>query len=216
MRSARSAPEQLHHLDHARHAVLGERARHDRLLRVGQGHVEAPRVGHLGLDVVVGREGRGEVRRCCSRPSREADVLDEVGRVREARLAGPVVEDLEAGRARARSGRGRRRGRRAARRRGRRARTTTGRRRSRASTTSRGKRTRSPVAFERQAVLEQAPAHLRAADLHPDLGQDALRLVDDPAGQLVAQDVQGRPHQGSHRLGQDGRCRQRTLRRTGR
>ena len=30
----------------------------------------------------------------------DADVLDEVGRVREADLAGPVVEDLEAGRAR--------------------------------------------------------------------------------------------------------------------
>ena len=48
---------------------------------------------------------------------------------------------------------------------------------------------------ERQAVLEEAPAHLRAADLHPDLGQDPLRLVDDPADQLVAQDVQARPHQ---------------------
>ena len=34
------------------------------------------------------------------RPSAEPDVLDEVGRVREARLAGPVVEDLEPGRAR--------------------------------------------------------------------------------------------------------------------
>ena len=35
-----------------------------------------------------------------ARPSAEPDVLDEVGRVREARLAGPVVEDLEPGRTR--------------------------------------------------------------------------------------------------------------------
>ena len=56
------APEQLHHLDHPRDAVLGEGAGHDRLVRVGQGHVEPPGVGDLGLDVVVGREGRGQVR----------------------------------------------------------------------------------------------------------------------------------------------------------
>ena len=92
------APEELHHLDHARDAVLGEGARHDRLLRVGQGQVEAPRVGHPGLDVVVGRERRrqvGDVREAVGEP----DVLDEVGRVRQAGLAGPVVEDLQAGRA---------------------------------------------------------------------------------------------------------------------
>ena len=66
------------------------------------------------------------------RPSREPDVLDEVGRVREAYLAGPMVEDLRPRRARARSGRGRRRGRRAGCRRGRTARRPSGRWRWRA------------------------------------------------------------------------------------
>ena len=92
------APEELHHLDHPRHAVLGERARHDRLVRVGQGHVQPPRVRDLRLDVVVGRERRGEVRDV-GEPVGQPDVLDEVRRVRQARLAGPMVEDLEPGRA---------------------------------------------------------------------------------------------------------------------
>ena len=48
-----------------------------------------------------------------------------------------------------------------------------------ASTTSRGKWTRPPD-VERQPVIDQPPAHLRTADLHADLGQDAHRLVDDP------------------------------------
>ena len=114
MRSARSRPEQLHHLDHPRHAVLGEGARHDRLLRVGQGHVQAPRVGDLGLDVVVGREGRGEVRRCAARPSPSRTYSTKS--VEFARRVSPVrwSSTLQARRARARSGRGRRRGRRAA------------------------------------------------------------------------------------------------------
>ena len=47
---------------------------------------------------------------------------------------------------------------------------------------------------ERQAVLEEAPAHLRPADLHADLGQDALGLVDDPGGELLAQDLQAGTH----------------------
>ena len=68
------------------------------LLRVGQAHVEPPRVRHLGLDVVVRRERRGQVRDVRQAVG-EADVLDEVGRVGEARLAGPMVEDLEAARA---------------------------------------------------------------------------------------------------------------------
>ena len=50
-----------------------------------------------------------------------------------------------------------------------------------------------PVAgrVERQPVLEQPPAHLRAADLHPDLGQDAHRLVDDPRDELGARGCSG-------------------------
>ena len=55
---------------------------------------------------------------------------------------------------------------------------------------------------ERQPVVEQAAAHLRPADLHPDLGQDAHRLVDDPADELGVEDVEGRPHASS-----SGRCR---------
>ena len=43
-----------HHLGHAGDAMLGERARDDRTLRVGQAHVQAPGVRHLGLDVEVG------------------------------------------------------------------------------------------------------------------------------------------------------------------
>ena len=132
-----------------------------------------------GLDVVVGRERRGEVRDV-GEPVGEPDVLDEVGRVRQARLAGPVVEDLEPATSRARNGPGRRRGRRAARRRGRTGRTSPARtrsppRRRRAGTGPARRR------VERQAVLEQPPAHLGPADLHADLGQHAHRLVDDPA-----------------------------------
>jgi hypothetical protein len=65
--------------------------------------------------------------------------------------------------------------------------------------------------IERETVVEEPPAHLRASDLHADLGQDTLRLVDDPGGELLVEDVQGRPHERS-----SGPCRaagrQRTLR----
>ena len=187
------APEELHHLDHARDAVLGERARDDRLVRVGQGHVEAPRVRDAGLDVVVGREGRGEVRDV-GQAVAEPDVLDEVGRVREARLAGPVVEHLEPRRARARSGRGRHRCRRAARRRGRTARTTTARTRwpPRRRRAGRGPARRSG----------RAAARARAAGgASPDPGSPS-RPRPGPAWprrrsgrELRLEDVEGRPHQ---------------------
>ena len=49
-------------------------------------------------------------------------------------------------------------------------------------------------AIERQAVVEEPPAHLRTADLHADLGQHALGLVDDRGDELVAQDVQAGTH----------------------
>ena len=62
------------------------------------------------------------------------------------------------------------------------------------STTARGNRTRSPVGVQRQAVLEQAAAHLGAADLHPDLGQDPHRLVEDPLDQGRVHDGQLRSH----------------------
>ena len=99
MRSARSARKSCIISTMRGDAVLGEGARHDRLLRVRQRHVQAPGVGHLRLDVVVGRERRREVGDVLEAVG-EADVLDEVGRVRQADLAGPVVEPLEPGRAR--------------------------------------------------------------------------------------------------------------------
>jgi hypothetical protein len=86
-RGRRGRAEQRHHLDHPLDAVLGERARHDRPLRVRQDEVEAPRVGDLRLDVVVRRERRREVRDVLEAVA-EPDVLDEVRRVREA--ASPV------------------------------------------------------------------------------------------------------------------------------
>src|SRR4029079_1390476 len=53
---------------------------------------------------------------------------------------------------------------------------------------------------EGQAVLEEAALHLRAADLHPDLGEDALRLIDDADDQLIVEDPQARPHPPSTRV----------------
>ena len=66
------------------------------------------------------------------------------------------------------------------------------------STTSRGKRTRSPGRVDRQAGLEEAAAHLRAADLHAGRRQHAQRLVDDPLDELVRQDVQAGAHQAAN------------------
>src|SRR3546814_19160929 len=45
-----------------------------------------------------------------------------------------------------------------------------------------------------QAGLDQATAKLRAADLHADLGQHSLGLVDDPADELRGQDLESRAH----------------------
>ena len=70
-----------------------------------------------------------------------------------------------------------------------------------------------PGMIERQPVLEQAAAHLRAADLHPDLGEDPLGLVDDPGRQLRLEDVEGRPHQGTSVLASRRQSLQRTRRR---
>ena len=61
----------------------------------------------LRLDVLVGRERGREAEAMFRSPIGEADVLDEVGRVREAALAGPVVQHPEPRRRRARSGRDR-------------------------------------------------------------------------------------------------------------
>jgi hypothetical protein len=87
MSSARSRRKSCIIFRHARHAVLAEGAGDHRLLRGRQHHVEAPGVGHLRLDVLVGREGRrevGDVRQAVA----EARVLDEVLRI--ARRVSPV------------------------------------------------------------------------------------------------------------------------------
>ena len=65
------------------------------------------------------------------------------------------------------------------------------------STTSRGNRTR-PSARGRQAGLDESPAHLGSADLHADLGQHALRLVDDAVDELGREEVEaGATHRES-------------------
>ena len=154
--------------------------------------VQAPRVGHLGLDVVVRRERRREVGDVLQAVG-EADVLDEVGRVGEADLAGPVVEDLQPGRAghevdavapevgvrvavavveRERPGGA--------------ARSPAPRR---PAGTACGRRRRPSAGRARSAGGAS-----RAADLHPDLGEDALRLVEDPADEVVRQDGQAGAH----------------------
>ena len=62
---------------------------------------------------------------------------------------------------------------------------------------------RAPPSHPWQPVIEQAAAHLLAADLHPDLGQDAHRLVHDPPDELVVEDVERWPHAGSSGQGRD-------------
>ena len=128
-------------------------------------------------------------------PVADPHVLDEVGRVRQARLAGPVVEDLQAGRARhevdavaaevgvrvavAVEERERLRG--------------------------VGDRPFDDVAREEdppvgglgQAVVEQPLAHAVTADLHAGLGEDPLRLVEDPGDEVVVEDLERRSHRTS-------------------
>ena len=62
------------------------------LLRVGQDQEEAPRVRDLCLDVLVGREGRRQVRRCAARPSPRRTYSTKSVVFGEAGLAGAVVE----------------------------------------------------------------------------------------------------------------------------
>jgi hypothetical protein len=59
-----------------------------------------------------------------------------------------------------------------------------------------GPREQDPVAggVRREAGLEQTAAHLLATDLHPDVGQDALRFVDDAIDEFGCEDVQARAH----------------------
>ena len=187
-------PEQLHHLDHPDDAVLGEGPRHDRLLRVRQDHVQAPGIGHLGLDVVVGREGRREIRDVVE-PVADPDVLDEVGRVGEACLAGPVVEHLQPGRARHEVD------------------PVAAQVRVRvAVAVVQGERLRGigdrpfddlareqdpAIRRGREAGVDQPLAHRRTADLHADLGEDPLRLVEDPGDEVVVEDLERRSHRAS-------------------
>ena len=46
----------------------------------------------------------------------------------------------------------------------------------------------------RQAGLDQPAAHLRPADLHADLGQHALRLVDDPVDEIGGEHLESWAH----------------------
>ena len=195
MRSARSDAEELHHLDHPRHAVLRERPRYDRLLRVGQRHVQAPRVGDLGLDVGVRREGGGQIGDVLE-PIGETDVLDEVRRVGQADLARPVIEPLESRRSRhevdavaAEVGmrvavpieeceRLRRGG-------------------DRALDDVAREEDALALMVEREPVIDQALPHLGAADLHPDLGQDSHRFVEDAPDQVIVEHRELGPHRSS-------------------
>ena len=124
---------------------------------------------------------------------RQSDVLDEVGRVREADLVGAMVQPLEAGRPRdevdavaaevgvrvpvavvqpERTGGGR-----------------DGRLDDRP-------REEHPVAGRvgREPGLDEPPLHLRAAHLHAGRGQHAEGLVEDPVDELGRQDGQAWSH----------------------
>ena len=200
------APEELHHLDHPRDAVLGERARHDRLASSWSGSctgARRPRPGPRcrrssrtpwrGTGCGRGRRRGGRTRRSRSssarrvspvrwsrtlRPRRAGHEVDPVAAEVGVRFAVAVVEHER-----------RRR-----------------RRRSRASTTSRGNRTRSPVAFVRQPVLEQAPPHLRPRISMPTSARTRFASSTIRRDELVVQDVQGRPHRALLGSGRDGRC----------
>jgi hypothetical protein len=87
--------EQLHH---AGHAVLTERSRDDRLLRVRQAQIEAPGVGDEGLDIVGRKSGREVVD--VLQAIAQSDVFDEVGRTRTAMLTSAVIEHGQAAGAR--------------------------------------------------------------------------------------------------------------------
>ena len=91
--------EHLHHLRHPRCAVLAECAGNHRFLRGRQQHVQAPGVGDLGLDVLVGRECRCEIGNVFESVT-NARILDEVCRVRQPGLVGSMVENLQSARAR--------------------------------------------------------------------------------------------------------------------
>jgi hypothetical protein len=184
--------EELHQLHHARYPVLGERAGDDGLARVRQAQVEAPGIGDLRLDVVVGRERRsemGDVVEGVGQPR----VLDEVRRVGEPCIARAVVEHLEA------TGAGHEVHAVAA---DLRVRFTLAIVEREGARTARDGRVHllrwKQHAFARrvrgQPVVEQALAQLRAADLHADLAHDALRFREDAHDELVAQNVERRPH----------------------
>ena len=68
------------------------------------------------------------------------------------------------------------------------------RRRSPARRPRAGRGPAAPAASSGSPWSRSRGAHLRAADLHADLGQHALGLVDDPGDELVAQDVQAGTH----------------------
>ena len=195
------APEELHHLDHPRDAVLGEGARDDRLAASWSGTCRGARRPTPGPRCRRWSRTPWPGTGCSARPSarrtystKSVEFARRVSPVRWSRTLSPLEPGTKwtrsppmsawASPSRSYSGERARRGLRWP-------------SRPRRAGTGRG-----PVRVQGQAVVEQAPAHLRPADLHADLGQDPLRLVEDPGDELGLEDVQGRPHQRS-----SGRCR---------
>ena len=128
-------------------------------------------------------------------PVADADVLREVRRVREARLAGPVIEDLQpAGtrhemhpiptQVRVRRTITVEQGERAR------------RRRDRGFDDIRGKQHPRPGGIRWESVIEEPAPQFLAANLDADLGEDPLRLIDDRRDQLRIEDLEA----GAHRL----------------
>ena len=153
-----------------------------------EAEVEAPGVGDLRLDVAR-RERRREVRDVREAVA-EPDVLGEVLAHRQPRLARPVVEHLQPGRAgdevdpilaevRPRLAAAVVQG-------------EAARRDADGLLDHVAREEDPPVGALRQPGVDQPLAQPGPADLHPVRGQDALRLVDDALDQLRLEDAQAR------------------------
>jgi len=87
------AAEEGQHLGHARDAVLGERARHHRPLRLGEHQVQPPGIGNRRRHVGRGKS-RGQISDVLQ-PAGQPHVVHEVGRQRQPPRARSVVEDVQ-------------------------------------------------------------------------------------------------------------------------